>query len=108
MTDCFNLFENNPIPRKSGNRKVKVGGGFLSIKGRGIVRTYFNIFKIKFVNTFYISRLGVSLLSTIKLYRKGYISIFDYKEFTVFPINQPDKPIIKVKKLNNESLFTII
>ncbi len=53
MIDRLDLFENDPISRKSGNRKVKVGGGFLPIKGRGTVRTHFNIFKVKFVNTFY-------------------------------------------------------
>ena len=51
MIDRFNFFENNLIFRESGNRKVKVGGGFLSIKGRGIVRIYFNIFKVRFINT---------------------------------------------------------
>ncbi len=87
MIDRLDLFENNPISREFENRKVKVKNEFLLIKGRGTVRTYFNIFKIRFVNTFYISRLEASLLSTIKLYRKGYIGIFDYKEFTVFSIN---------------------
>src|SRR6266536_5499608 len=102
MIDRFNFFENNLIFRESGNRKVKVGGGFLSIKGRGIVRIYFNIFKVRFINTFYVLRLEVSLLSIIKLCRKGYIGIFDYREFTVFPVGQSDKSIIKAKKLDNE------
>ncbi len=108
MIDRLDFFENNPISRESGNRKVKVGGGFLSIKGRGIIRIYFNIFKIRFANTFYVLRLGVNLLFTIKLYRKGYIGIFDYREFTVFFICQSDKSIMKAKKLDNESLFTVI
>ncbi len=72
------------------------------------MRIYFNIFKIKLVNTLYIPRLGASLLSTTKLYRKGYTDIFDYKELTVFFVGQPDKPIINAKKLNNENLFTTI
>ncbi len=50
MIDRLDFFENNFIPRESGNRKVKVGNGFLPIKGRDTIRTYFNIFKIKFAN----------------------------------------------------------
>jgi len=108
MINRLDLFENNPISRESENRKVKIGGGFLLIKGRDTIRTYFNTFKIRLINTFYVLRLGTNLLSIIKLCRKGYTDIFDYREFTVFPVSQPDKPIMKVKKLDNESLFTII
>ncbi len=108
ITNHFNLFENNSIPKESENRKVKVKNRFLPIKKRGTIRTHFNTFKIKFINTFYIPRLEISLLSTIKLYRKGYTGIFDYKKFTIFPVSQPDKPIIKTKKLDNESLFITI
>ncbi len=87
MIDRLDLFENNPIPRKSGNTKVKIGDRFLPIKRRDTMRTHFNIFKITLINTFYILRLEASLLSTTKLYRKEYTDIFDYREFTVFSVN---------------------
>ena len=35
MTDQLDMFEQDPRPRESGQRKVSVGGGQLSIRGRG-------------------------------------------------------------------------
>lgn len=64
MTDQIDAFKSDPRVNKSGRRKVRVGGGSLSIRGRGTISTKLALSKMKLHNVLFVPNLGANFISS--------------------------------------------
>ena len=85
-------FIENPRPNKNGNRKIRVGGGTVPIKGRGTA--VFSATNIELKDCLYAPKFGVRLISIQQLYTDGFKGIFNKYSIKIVQISNLDNIIL--------------
>ena len=107
MTDQIDAFESDPTVNESGRRKVMVGGGTLSIKGRGTINVKLPHSNLRLHNALFVPHLGANLLSSSRIVSNGFYALHDHKYYIVHK-QSDNKSVFKAERLNDERLWTAI
>lgn len=105
MTDKLDLFVDDPTPNESGNRKVIVGGGQLSIRGRGIAM--FRSSNTRLHDVLYVPRLGANLISVPKLCGSKNKGVFDQRSMTILDSTNPDRVLLRAERSKHGGLYYV-
>jgi hypothetical protein len=107
MTDQIDAFESDPTVNESGRRKVMVGGGTLSIKGRGTINVKLPRSDLRLHNALFVPHLGANLLSSARIVPDGFYAVHDHKKYTAYR-QLDNQAVFQGERLSGDRLWTAI